>query len=231
MKFADKKSLAFVYVPKTSGTYLNIKSIPDEKTYVNNYRPSSIPAAFHMPASRVEEIVGKDVDFFTVLRDPYDRTCSEYYFFKRQMEQLIKRVNDSIEVSDPKIIKILSVRAGKIMSMKSFEDKIYNIYMNKMSVEDYLEWSTENPTYPQFYDTKTPKDFDLVGITENISQTRLLLKNRYGIESGDGTSNNNPNKKIGNPYRTKYLRSNFKRKNPIEYDLYYEGMDKFYSQK
>jgi hypothetical protein len=230
MEITKRRNLAFVYIPKTSGTYLNIKIIPEDKSYGNNYRTSSIPGAFHMPASRVEEIVGNDADFFTVVRDPYDRTCSEYYFFKQQVDEVLSKVNHSIEISDPKVIKILSVRAGKIMSMKSFEDKMYNIYMNKMTVEDYLDWSTGYPTYPQFYDTKTPKDFDLVGVTEDIEKTKRLLSERYGINSGSGLSNRNPSKKIGEPYKTKYLRSDFKRKNSIEYDLYYEGLDKFHSQ-
>lgn len=85
-------SLAFVYVPKTSGTYLNIKSIPEEKAYVNDYRPSTLPSSFHMPTSRVQSIVGEDTPLFTVVRDPYDRTCSEYYFIKKEVDKFLSIV-------------------------------------------------------------------------------------------------------------------------------------------
>jgi hypothetical protein len=224
-KLRQKTSLAFVYVPKTSGTYLNIKSIPDEKAYVNGYRPSSLPGAFHMPTSKVQKIVGDETPLFTILRHPYDRTCSEYYFIKREVEEALKGLR--WDINDPKTIKWLSYGAGRLMGQKAFQEKTYSIYQNKMTVEDYLEWTTMNPTYPIFYDTKTPKDFELVGLTENIDKTIYLLKELYGIDSGNGSNNENSMKKIGKPYDTKYSRSEFETKNAIEHEMYYEGVNRF----
>lgn len=217
--------LAFVYIPKTSGTYLNIKSIPDDKISVNNYRSSSLPASFHMPTSKVQSIVGKDTPLFTLVRDPYDRTCSEYYFIRKEVDKFLKIVPWDVE--DPKRLRWMCIKAGQIMGSEEYAKKIFEVYNNDMTVEDYLEWTTENPTYPIFYDTKTPKDFELVGQTENIDRVVYLLKELYDVDSGTGESNKNIKKDIGKPYQTKYLRSEFERKNKIEYDLYKEGIEKF----
>jgi len=218
-------SLAFVYVPKTSGTYLNIKSIPEEKAYVNDYRPSTLPSSSHMPTSRVQSIVGEDTPLFTVVRDPYDRTCSEYYFIKKEVDKFLSIV--PWDVNDLKRLRWMSIKSGKIMGSDAYAEKIYHVYSHNMSVEDYLIWTTDNPTYPRFYDTKTPTDLARVGKTEEIEKTIFLLKKIYDVDAGTGKSNQNIKKDVGRPYETKYSRLDFEKNNRIEYELYQQGVDKF----
>lgn len=216
--------VAFVYVPKTGGTYLSINIIPN-KYIGEKYRPSTMPGAIHMPASKIMNIVDSDTPFFTMVREPYDRTCSEYFFIKNRTETSIKHLKWNL--SDPQKIKFLAQRSGQIMRSKLFYNKTFTIYSNKMTVEDYLEWSIDNPTYPFYYDSKTPEQFDIVGLTENINQTIDLLKIIYGMSSGNGDYNNNSKKTIGQNYQTNYSRKQFKNKNIIEYDFYFKGKEKF----
>jgi hypothetical protein len=96
-----------------------------------------------------------------------------------------------------------------------------------MSIDEYLEWASDNPTYPFYYDTKSISDFDIVGVTEDLPRTMQLLKVMYDTNSGGGDYNKNTVKEVGKPYETSYSRSAFKAKNVIEYDMYYQGIDKF----
>lgn len=215
--------LGFVYVPKTGGTYLSMSVIPSEY----EYDPSGSPSKIHMPASKVQSIVKEGTPMFTMLRDPYDRTCSEYYFFKSKADVSIQHF--LWDVSDQRKLKVLAHFVSRITGHKAFFDKIYAIYNEDMSVEDYLEWSVDNPTYPIYYDTLTPKDFDIVGITEDIPRTIKLLKCMYDVDAGMGDYNKNDDKRVNNPYETKFSRSVFESINYVEYDIYNEAIDKFNS--
>jgi hypothetical protein len=213
--------LGFVYVPKTGGTYLSMSVIPSEY----EYDPSGSPSKIHMPASKIQSIVKEGTSMFTMLRDPYDRTCSEYYFLKSKADVSIKHF--SWDISDSKKLFFMANFVSKITGHKAFFDKIYALYDSNMSVEDYLEWTIDNPTYPIYYDTLTPKDFDIVGVTEDIPKTIELLKLIYNVDAGMGDYNKNDTKKINKPYDTKFSRSEFEYKNSIEYKMYYEGLEKF----
>jgi hypothetical protein len=216
--------VGFVYVPKTGGTYISINSIP-HKYFGKKYRESGKPGDMHMPASRVIDIVGTSTPLFTMLREPYDRTCSEYYFIKNRTDVSVSHLN--WDISDIKKIKFIAKRSGNIMNSMLYYEKTYNIYANNMSVEDYLEWSSHNPTYPFYFDVRSPKQFDAVGVTEEIDKTKMLLMSMYGMSSGKGEYNKNEKKSLGDPYHTKYPRSLFKKNNPSEYELYFEGKKKF----
>ena len=217
-------ALAFVYVPKTGGTYLSINTLPIK--FYKNIKNTNWPSDFHIPVSKIESITNGDYPLFTILRDPYDRTCSEYYFTKERVEVGLQYFGEW-DLKDPRKLQFVAKRIGIITDSKHYENKIINIYQNNMTVEDYLEWSINDPTYPIYYDTKTPEDFDIVGITEYIPQTIQLLKNMYGIEAGNGDFNNNKTKIVGKPYETKFSRLEYERKNVIEYQYYKEAINKF----
>lgn len=217
------KSLGFVYVPKTGGTYLSVNSMPRE--YV--YDSSAPPPKVHMSSSHVQSIIKEGTPIFTIVRDPYDRACSEYYYLKSKSSASIKNFTWNLE---NKIrMESISSSFSKTTGYKFFFEKICAIYDQDMSVEDYLEWSIDNSTYPIYYDTLTPKDFDIVGITEDIPRTIKLLRHMHDINAGMGDYNKNDNKNVNDPYQTKFPRSVFKSRNSIEYDLYHESIDKFNS--
>lgn len=216
-------TIGFVCIPKTGGTYLSVNSVP--RGYVSN--PSESPLKVHMPASQVQSIVEEGTPIFTVIRDPYDRACSEYYFLKSKATASIKDFTWNADTK--KELEPMANSVSKITGYKDFFEKTCVIYDNDMSVEDYLEWSTDNPTYPFYYDTLEPKDFDLVGIIEDMPKTISLLKSMYGINAGDGEFNANMDRPVGEPYDTQFSRSDFKSKNDIEYRLYQQGLEKFNS--
>lgn len=214
--------VAFVHVPKTGGTYLSIPILPEKF----KIKLSSLPGDMHIPVSQIEKLTNGSAPLFTVVRDPYDRVCSEYYFTKNKIKELT--ILDRWEEKNSKKIEFLARRAAIIMKNEQNYEKICSIYKNNMSINDYLEWSAENPTYPHYYDTKTPKDFDIVGITEDMENTIRLLKIIYKTNSGGGDFNKNAFKNVGKPYDNLYSRYSFELKNTIEYDIYKEAKEKFH---
>lgn len=218
-------SIVFVYIPKTGGTYLSLPPVP-EKYYGHGYRPSSLPADMHMSVSRLESIVDPSTPFFTLLRDPYDRTCSEYYFIKNKTQITLDHWHDW-DIKDPKRLHFISHMAEKIGGSKLYYEKTYHIYKHDMTIEDYLEWSIDNPTYPFYLDSRTVKEFDCVGITEQMDKTIWLLKSMYNISCGEGDYNNNSKKMVNQPYNTAYPRNIYKLRNNVEYNIYEDGLDKF----
>lgn len=213
----NKTNIAFVRVPKTAGTFLNIHLIPEKHKYKNKYGNN------HLSVSQIKKIVDENTPFFTLVRDPYNRACSEYFFIKRMI------VVSELNPDDEKNIKHVANRIMANMGSKIYYHKTFNIYRNSMSLEDYLEDYNNFQTYPFYYDTMLPKDFDLIGITENMRKTVALLKSAYNIKCGDGDINPNLIKRYGPDYETSYSRSDFKSKNEIEYEIYDQSLIKFNS--
>jgi hypothetical protein len=192
MRRVDKLSdIVFVHVPKTGGTFLNFQNLfPNQASRV------------HEPLSSLlnwKENLNKSL--FTMVRDPYDIACSEYYFMKK---------NISFKTRNPSYLKHAKL-----------------IYKDKLSIEEYLEKKIKNSIYPFYYDVKTPKDFDCVGVTEEMDKTVSLIYSMFDISSGNGEKNNNIDKKINQRYETEYPRDFFQKENSKDYELYFEGKEKF----
>lgn len=213
-------TIGFVCIPKTGGTYLSVNSVP--RGYVDD--PSKSPLKVHMPASQVQSIVEEGTPLFTMIRDPYDRACSEYHFLKLKATASIQ--DFTWNLATKKKLKPMANSVSNITGYKDFFEKTCVIYDNDMSIEDYLEWTIDNPTYPFYYDTLEPKDFSLVGIIEDMPKTISLLKSMYGVNAGDGDFNSNPDREVGEPYTTDFSRSDFKSRNSIEYGMYLQGVEK-----
>lgn len=212
----SKTPLAFVRVPKTGGTFLSMQTLPHVRDYEGNN--SNL---LHLSVSKVESLVQEGTPLFTMLRDPYDRSCSEYYH--------IKNHNDyrKLLISKSKIDMENINKMSKTEIMNVYATRLHSIYKYDMSIEDYLEYVGDCPIYPRFFDTKTPKDFDCVGITSEMDKTINLLKSMYDVNMSCSNFNKNESKEVKDLYKTGFSRSVFESNNPLEYKMYYEGLKKF----
>jgi len=234
--FNVNSSIGIVFVPKTGSTYLSLHPVP-----LSYYGPGSrlknskTPGSSHMTLSLIKEITNNSTPYFTVLRDPYDRAASEYFFIKRKAQDALS-IFKNWDLSDPRKLEFLAHHTGKLMGISgwggftddgpstAFYDKTYNIHKYDMSVDDYLEWSVDNPTYPVYFDDID--SFDAVGITENMSATIDLLNSLWGIKIEGGNTNDNKDKSVGTPYHSLFPRQKFYDNSP-DYEIYIKGKERF----
>jgi hypothetical protein len=222
----DKKSidgLAFVYVPKTGGTFLNISVLPNS----DRLGPKNSPRMVHMPTSKVLSLTKDDIKLFTLVRDPYDLACSEYFFLKEKVEYNTKYFN--LNKDEKTKAEVASRFVSKLTDNESYYEKLIKIYLERISLEDYLEFISHNPIYPFYYDVRTPKSFHCVGVTEEMEKTIYLLEKMFGVICGKGNYNKNLQKNVKSRYISNYSRDKFKKENNKDYEMYYEGVEKFNS--
>jgi hypothetical protein len=213
--------LAFVYVPKTGGTFLNISVLPNS----DRLGPKNSPRMVHMPTSKVLSLTKDDIKLFTLVRDPYDLACSEYFFLKEKVEYNTKYFN--LNKDEKTKAELASRFVAKLTDNESYYEKLMKIYLEKISLEDYLEFISNNPIYPFYYDVRTPKDFDCVGVTEEMETTISLLKSMFGVVCGKGDYNKNSQKNVEERYTNYYSREKFEKENVRDYELYFEGKERF----
>lgn len=141
--------------------------------------------------------------FYTQVRDPYDVAASLYFHIGR-------------------------TGGNSIGSNKKFNALIADmIYKECLSVDEFLQYLPSNSMYAHYYDKLSPKEFDCVGFSEDMESSVKLLKHITGIEIVSFTNNINPIKPIGEPYKLNYSREKFMRDNEFEYQLYFEGVERF----
>ena len=220
-----KEGVAFIFVPKTGGTFLtswNINIFPNQK------KPSEqlSQRMLHIPVSRMADYVDlSKTKLFTIVRDPYDQACSEYFDIKRRGDLAFEYLGLNRE--NPKSVDFIAKRAADIIGNPFFRDHINKVYLNNFSIDEYLEQRSYNCVYSYYYDFKKPKDFDCVGITEEMDKTIRLAEKILNINLGDGPNHENKNKKINQKYNFDYSRKDFEKNNQIDYELYYQGKEKF----
>lgn len=215
---------ALILVPKTGNTFLtnwNVKIYPKQ---VRSTREVS-PRMKHIPVSRMYEVVGhKNINLFTITRDPYDQACSLFHYIHRTFDYALRFT----QIEDDEIIRLLGATIfGWIMSNDNISKILEKVLVDKMSIEEYLENRPSNSMYSFYYDEKTPKDFHCVGITEEMDKTVILFEKMLGENIDRTLSNSNPDKKVGVPYETEYSRDDFMNKNQKEYELYFEAKERF----
>lgn len=191
----NNEKIAFVHVRKTGGSLI--------KTYMED-SICRLDKYEHYPSSFFQNHE-HDHMFFTMVRDPYDRACSEFFYSKKILREYHKNgMYDEVK--------------------KSFS---YILFMN---IDDYLEnFFNQNfddsSVYSYYFDSKNINDFDFVGQTEEMTKTISLIKTAYGIEVPNIYKNRNPDRP--KEYNFKYSRFDFMKKHSIDYEIYGDGVKRF----
>jgi len=215
---------ALVLVPKTGTTFLTnwqCQIYPGQ----NKETKDLTPRMRHIPVSRMYKLAGhKNLNILSIARDPYDQSCSMYFFIKRNLEDFL---NASGLPDSPELRKIGAKRSGIQFGNENFSILVEKTLCDNLSLEEFLEARIRNFFYPFYYDELTPKDFYCVGITEQMEKTIKLFDKKMGEKINRSFANDNPNKDIGEPYESGYSRKDFMNQNMKEYELYYEAKKRF----
>ncbi len=189
---------AFVHVPKTGGAGIK-RSIDKFLCRDDNNE--------HLPVSYFDQHNHNHI-FFTIIRDPYDRTCSEYFFIKRQLQGNVIDVSPWPEETKKQFSKILT------HSIDYF-------------LENFIQQNYNGSIYSHYFDSKNIQDFDFVGDINNMDKSIFIFNKMFEINIKKIQGNINPKHKVGQPYNFKYSRNDFIKKYKKDYEIYEVGKEKF----
>lgn len=211
-----EEEIAYVRVPKTASLNFNLE--PRMFSGTNIYRiendeESSLSfddisdIAYntnHLSSSFYKERTDLKY-FYTQVRDPYDVACSLYFFLKRE-GPYSRIVGSNIEIDE------------------------YNslLVYNTDDINYYLENLIPNSNYGHYFDALNPSDFDCVGYSNDLGKTVDLLRKVFNLQKvGPTNYNTNPDRFVGEPYSFDFTKKDFMKKNELEYELYYDALNKF----
>mmetsp|Transcript_13416 Transcript_13416/g.32307 ORF Transcript_13416/g.32307 Transcript_13416/m.32307 type:complete len:315 (+) Transcript_13416:66-1010(+) len=245
----NKKRLEFIHIPKTGGSAIEYAAAMANVTWSvchfdlkKKWCPSSqkkrSPAkvhrvhrisAFHVPPALLEpdDDATKyidDAELFTVVRDPYDRLLSHYYYIKRIMKQADSNVNDPDKLNSW-IKKKLSPMAEALKNKKPNSTSYFQSDGHFIPQYDYVfDYHGEQVIKHVLRFERLHVDFESLMKKYNLSDTIILSKTVNG-KQGKHTRNKGlavPNITIENMRKIDLVYSNdFE---AFGYNKYEEGL-------
>lgn len=169
--------------------------------YTDQLRICNYSKDWHIPVSEFFK-ESHDHIFMTMIRDPYDINLSMYYMTKRN-------------------------KARFLNGRQIFMDNDKNLDVASLSPEKYLDQISLNRIYPYYFDKKRPGFFDVVGTMEQSHKTFKLLSAIFEVKLDFIMLNNNPQRHVYQKYSTGYSREEFMDKHDLDYEFYFEGIQRF----
>lgn len=182
------KPIIFLHVPKTAGTTLHsiiglnypnhqlFFTSPDSErpwTEVERLTPNQrerIKLYTGHFAFGLHKVLGEDATYITVLRDPIDRTLSEYFHIKRDPTHGLHAFVSSGQMGLDAYLLHLKARGIDNNQTRLFSGEWLN--------SDHLTPCTEQMLTEAKHNLQT--HFAVVGMTEHFDVTLLLLQRAFG---------------------------------------------------
>lgn len=157
--FIDHGRLIFLHIPKTAGTslhdvltgYFQKKEICPERRRDLSHKPTEYfePYRFfsgHFTAESITKVPGRKFAF-TVLRDPYERIMSLYYFWRRHRDSVIQANN----LAGPRLARQVGLKEFLSIDMPIPRNYIRNEMARVLAGDVFTE---KNDTYYELKDGK-----------------------------------------------------------------------------
>lgn len=160
------------------------------------------------------EAHGHPHDYITMVRDPLQIYCSNFYFLKNRMN--IQKVRPDYKPA-PKM-----VLADHMNPIKAAN-----------GIEQYLVTAPTNDFITRYFSGALPDDFVFIGETNHMAESLALLSAITGLPTRYVWENKNPKRPSTlQPYWVpKGVGIAFKKRNEQEYELYAKSVERFNALK
>jgi chondroitin 4-sulfotransferase 11 len=207
----NKYNIIFIHIPKTGGKALYYSLFKSEMQ-----AHQSIIAYFLYDKRKFNKYFK-----FAVVRNPWDRFSSAYYYLKSEKKYLAHTLNDQ-EFSK----KYLS-------SFNTIEEFILEIYNNENFRNLILSWTHFKPQY-QYIEINGVNQLDYVGKFEDLENEFIKIKDKLGIKNKNTLIEKNKNEDKNKNYweyynkKTAKIIENIYKKdiNDFGYSFPYEKLNK-----
>mmetsp|Transcript_86613 Transcript_86613/g.250126 ORF Transcript_86613/g.250126 Transcript_86613/m.250126 type:complete len:260 (-) Transcript_86613:8-787(-) len=168
----DRRGLAFLHIPKTGGSSIVAASVPhklswgdcmfrnytkqfhcSEWAYLHRPCPAIASKGIHVPSHTPIQYLHLDIcnpyegrDVFVVVRNPYDRWLSEYYYYCTKMTET---QCDKTKLNDREYMNKWIQKRLKLKQKCDPEDKCYTRHANHEIAQYDFVYDTRNRTEPQ----------------------------------------------------------------------------------
>lgn len=192
----------YVRVPKTGSLLLS--------TYLFGKTNYIVRGLYHLPYVIMSKQSPPN-KWITTARDPLQMYSSFYHF-------MYKRVHSDFFQTNP-------------LSYTHHNECNIELLKNKVSLEEFLIECPKGQFLPYFWLPMLPKDFDFIGITENMVESLQTFNKMFNLNIPNEYKNYNNDKSTKEPYNVNSdVEKKFKKLNFKEYELYNLAKIKFQEQ-
>lgn len=226
----------FLHIPKTAGVaireILSAKYNKNEVMHVEDPNRFTLSAEEekntklihgHFDFSFTESLTSTNKKIFTFLRDPLERSISEYFFVRNGNYNLSSLPPEQAGII--KKIKSLNLNEFLLSEERGVRGRVQNNQLFFLSGDVF----NATPTIEQRYETacRNLDNFHYIGIVEEMNKSLQLLSYKASAPPTKSVIRNSTNRH--DHHVSDALRSEFTERNKYEYMIYEYAKNKMYS--
>lgn len=202
--------IGFVHVPKTGGL-----------TLVEHLRSTgTVWCGKHQSLDTLMKHE-HDHTYLTFVRDPFQTYVSFYYFVTRNKINLYWHRTPQ----DTSNMHLIWGEDGGLQ--EDGNPGIPVVGSPQVTIQEFLDNCEPNQMFGYFYAPHGPEIIDFVGYTKEMEKSYKLLEIITGISAPKKWKNINPKKPVNQDYQIDYDVESFKKRNELDYEMYYRGLERY----
>lgn len=202
--------IGFIHVPKTGGLGLSEYWKSQGTTWCGKHQS-------------LDTLMKHEHDhtYITFVRDPLQTYISFYHFVTRHHINLYKHRTPQ----DMANMHLIWGEHGGLQEDGNPDMPV--IGKPKATLKDFLDNCETNQMFGYYYAPHGPEEIDFVGHTKEMDKSYDLLNAITGINPPKKWINVNPNKPVNQDYQIDYDVESFKKRNELDYEMYYRGLERY----
>lgn len=204
------KKIGFIHVPKTGGLGLAEHWKSQGTTWCGKHQS-------------LDTLMKHEHDhtYITFVRDPLQTYTSFYHFVTRHGINLYKHHTPQ----DMSNMHLIWGEHGGLQEDGNPDMPVRGKPQTKLN--EFLENCEPNQMFGYYFAPHGPEEIDFVGHTKEMDKSYDLLAATIGIIAPKRWTNINPNKKVNEDYMVNIDIDAFKKRNELDYEMYYRGLERY----